>query len=128
MTKNMIKAVIKMLKDNPDPKVQCAVAVLEELVEGIEVTVPPRRFLGRSGKVSDEGDVIIEGEEGEEEVIPAKPKTNPHTEAGYEILADNGTLVSIRNYPLTSKVELDGKVMTHAEAIGKSFKRGRLVD
>lgn len=123
MVINMLKAISKMIDcKGIDPiiefkaRVECAKTMLDEIIKGSE------------GKNSAE----ILSPISEKVVEPmGKPiPTKPHVPKDKrQIVVDaSRKITSILNYPLDGKIELDGKIMTHAQALGKEFTNGRFVE
>ena len=114
MIKNMLSAASKMMKDSKDEKVVCAKIIIDEIVAGME----PQTMV-----LADSLDPILE----------IKPKTGKKSPASSpenkgKIMVDKGKITSIEGVDLeTTMIDLDGKVMTCAEAIGKSFQNGKFV-
>lgn len=119
MLKNMLKAASQMMSESKEPKVQCAKTIIDEIVSGIE---------GKRGKkevmpVMDGIEPVVE----EPTPIKRKPGRPAKTEQKYEVLVNEGRLVEIAGLSDDAKVEINGVVMTHAEAKGKPFQNGRII-
>lgn len=126
----MLQAVSEMLgykeTDNAlnfKTQVTCAKTVLDKVIEGLPSDNPSVVFAPGSHpdvhEVVDSELPLAEEPKKKKEVIPA---------GKYKIVKDaNNKIVRIDGLPLDGKVELDGKVMTHAEAKGKSFISGRIL-
>lgn len=116
MIKNMLIAASKMLEKSKDRKVQCAKTVIDEIVAGMEPSVKeePRPILPVVRFAENPDDPAVK---------PAKPSPPKG-----KIMVDQGKIKSIEGVDLdTTMIELDGKAMTCAEAIGKSFQRGKIL-
>lgn len=123
MIKNILTAAVKMLDDDEGKitiesfkaRVGCAKIILEELIVNLESKLP--------------NDPAFT-EEDDPEPLP-QPRKKPAKRAPeaeqYEVVVDAGILQGIKNLPLDAAIEVDGKVTTHAEAIGKPFQNGRIL-
>ncbi len=121
MIKVMLEAVSKMLEFSTVPVVEmkvqvaCAKTILDKVIEGL-----PSADL----KIKELEPVSNCQEEPQPKPAPKKPIP----EGQYKIIKDaSNKLVRIDGLALDAKVELDGKIMTHAEAKGKTFTRGRIL-
>lgn len=125
MIVSMLKAISKMLEHSSTTeigtfkaRVSCAKIMLDQIIEGLKA----------------DKDTITTGslepnEKGEQvPVKPTKPKIPKGKPGEHKIVVDaSRKIVKIENLPLDAKVEIDGKVMTHQEAIGKRFTSGRIL-
>ncbi len=129
MIVNMLKAIKKMLEipDTADPKeaaarVDCAVMMLGEIIQGMEGATPPF-VLDKQGFTQHLNEAPAPTPETKIKSIP-----KPIPGGQYKVVVDaNRRLSRIEGLPLDGKVEIDGKVMTHKEAIGKMFTSGRVL-
>lgn len=133
MLVNMLKAVTQMIsskKKNSDIKliessdhfearISCAKVMLDEIIKSME-----------GGWKSSE---TVTGSE-LTKIIPQpepKPELKPKPQGKdgeYEIVLNaDRTISEIKNLPLDAKVEIDGKIMQHKDAIGKTFTTGRVL-
>jgi len=123
MVVNMLKAIKKMLEipDTADAKeaaarVDCAVMMLGEIIQGMEGATPPF-VLDKQGFTPHVN-----------EAPTPKKETKSIPGGQYKVVVDANRRISrIEGLPLDGKVEIDGKVMTHKEAIGKTFTSGRVL-
>ena len=120
MIKVMLEAVSEMLKPISkgeggshvlpefETRIACAKTILDKVIEGLPIA-----------EVTAE---IVEPQ-------PPEPPKPPKIPVGqYKIVKDaNDKIVRIDGLPLDGKVELDGIIMTHKEAKGKTFSRGRIL-
>ena len=111
MLKNMLQAVSKMLASSKEEKVLCAKIIVDEIISGMcpekneEIDEPQDEFPERKKIKS-------------KEVLVPKGK----------ITVEQGKIFSIEGVPLeTTMLELDGKKMTCAEAIGKPFQHVQIL-
>ena len=123
MIVNMLRAVSKMLIGNDAAtEVKCARIMLEEIIKGMEAKAKSPAEVERAAEL------LVE----EALSIPKKDKPKPEKEPKESqplITVDaNRKLLPIKNLPLDAKLKLDGKIMTHKEAIGLSFTRIERVD
>lgn len=120
MIVNMLKAVSKMISDSKEPKVLCAHIMLDEIIKGMSdkdtvIKVEPEKQIPT--------DVVLDE--------PKKPEKSPPTfseEAPKIMVDDEGKLLPIAGFPDNSLLKLDGKVMEHKAAVGKTFTTIERVD
>lgn len=113
MIKNMLQAASKMMSGSKEEKVVCAKIIIDEIVAGMEP------------QVSGSEDIVEEVKE-----APKKDarKRIPAGESKGKVTVHEGKIATIEGVDLeTTMIDLDGKVMTCAEAIGKSFQRGKIL-
>lgn len=114
MIKNMLQAASKMLKDSKDEKVGCAKIIIDEIVAGME----PKPITQE-----DLNELFPE----ETKKKDSKKKPSPSEPKGKCTVRD-GRIQSIEGVDLeTTMIDIDGKVMTCAEAIGKAFQNVKFV-
>jgi hypothetical protein len=103
MTIEMLEAVSEMLEESKEVKVVCGKTLLNKIITGLK---------------SDSTSITT---------LP-KSKTLQNKDAQYKVVVDElGKLVSIDGLESNSLVEVDGLRMTYAEAIGKTFNKGRII-
>ena len=127
---NMLKAVDSMLLefkqgegvDNTEQvfiSVSCAKKLLFEIIQSLESeeTYHPKLVFNKAFPHGDSPE--LEG----------KPKAPANSaEPLYQASVDTDQkLVGIKGLDLEAKIELDGKVMTHKEAIGKKFGKVKIL-
>ena len=123
MVINMLKAVKRLLlraEQGPDTNskiyVICARELLEEIIAGCNSEKP-------AGILEP---VPFSSKEPTKEPVP---KEKPVPKDKRQIIVDaSRKITGIKNYPLDGKIELDGKIMTHQQAIGKTFSSGRFIE
>lgn len=107
MIVRMLEAVEEMLKEETNDRVVCARTMLSKIIDGMR--------------------------EGEEVKIPSmpikvdRPKRALSDKKEVQIAVDNGVVTNVLNATEDTRIELDGKIYTPAEAIGKTFKDGRIL-
>ena len=112
METNMLKAISIMLVGSKEPKVECAKIMLDEIIKARENKTPAPNVQP----------VVVDTTP---KPAPPKPK---RPEGQVEIVVDaSKRITSIKGLPLDAKVMLDNIVMTHKEAIGKTFQSGKIL-
>lgn len=123
MVVNMLKAVSKMLEHTDkmpalqfQARVECAEIMLSEIIKGLEGKQIPNVGLRLPPQ-----DVTTKLTP---EIPPTKVEVPPKEEPQYMISVDEKKqLKLIKNLPLDTEVILDGKRMTHRNAIGMKFQK-----
>ena len=115
MIVNMLTAISKMLAPAEEStlkvRTSCAKTMLDEVINGLK---------------KKPYDLIVEDDVKEEK--PQKPKPEPIPKGKFKVVVGaNRRITSIEGLPLDGKIELDGKVMTHKEAIGKTFTSAKIL-
>ena len=139
MVKVMLQAVSKMLADakktttSPEiatfyTRIGCAKVILDKVIEGLD-TKPTLTKMDLEMLAAHEQS--LEKEEPKptplRDPIKLKPLKGP-VDGKYKIVKDaNNKLVRIEGLDKNAKIELDGKIMTYEEAIGKEFIGGRML-
>lgn len=119
MLVNMLRAISDMLKgDDAATEVKCARIMLDEIIKGLDAghtEAPPYKVCPTSGQV-----VSPRPEKPREPKATSKP--------GAQIIVDTQRRITkIEGLQDDDKVELDNKIMTVKEAIGKTFTSGRIL-
>jgi len=123
----MLEAISKMLDqedmtpDNTLVKIGCAKVILDKVIDGLPETTATVQIpsVFSPSLVADMPTAVT--------TTTTKPKVKI-PDGKYKIVKDsNNKLVRIDGLALDGKVELDGKIMTHAEARGKVFISGRII-
>jgi hypothetical protein len=117
----MLRAVEEMISNKSvehidiiNAKINCARVILSEIIKDLEAS---ETIYDSNKKLKPSKDLPIIPEENEQ--LP---------ENSYQIIVDaNKRITEIKNMPLDGKLVLDGKIITHKEAIGKTFTRGRFI-
>ena len=130
MVVNMLKAVSQMLGHDSTmeavsfrARVSCAKTMLDEIIKGL-THEPKELYFGPKESVDITPMLIPPSKE----EPPKPPKKVIPQDKRQIVVGDSGRITSIRNYPLDGKIELDGRIMTHKDAIGKKFNNGRFVE
>lgn len=125
----MLRAVEGMLTQTPPEtlpvRVECARIIIGELITSLDsstqVTMQPKTPL--NAELYDSKNKLKK-----EFNLPIEPEITPDPETPYQVIVDdNQKLMGIKGLPLDAKVEIDGKIITHQEAIGKKFSQGRIL-
>jgi len=138
MLKNMLKAVSSMIADSTDPKVQCAKTIVDELIEGLQASnkkdlkwnefkAPSpfnEKFIEPLLPVSIPDSRPIELEPEKKKAKPGRPKKE---QKAYEVSVREGRLIEVVGLPDESLIDLDGVIMTHAKAKGRSFQNAQIL-
>ena len=95
-------------------KVDCARIMLDKIIEGMQV----KEMTLIPSALSPE---IVQPE-------PVKPVKIIPKDKRKIVVGSNSIIKDILNFPDDGKIELDGKIMTKKEAIGKKFDTGRFVE
>lgn len=123
MIKNMLIAASKMLETAPKEsgvnfkaRVFCAKTIIDEIVSG----------MGQSPISSEE---IEEIKNAPTPLKIQSPRKAPSENAkNGKVTVDQGRIKSIEGVDLeTTMIDLDGQVMTCAQAIGKAFQHGKIL-
>lgn len=116
---DMLEAVSEMLglsliekREANDPNVICAKLMLDKIIQGMKKD----GFSIRSAK-----------EDPEVKLNPPNKIKTPKEDQYAIVLNDDRTIREIQGYPLDGKIKLDGVIMSHLDAIGKTFQQGELV-
>lgn len=119
MVINMLEAVHEMLEEdlkiNMNVSVKCANIMLGKIIDGM-----------KNNSESQTKQVIMIHTQ--EEKAPQRKIKPPRQDQYAIVLNDDKTIREIQGYPLEGLVKLDGKIMSHQNAIGKTFLTGELVD
>ncbi len=119
----MLKAVEKMLPKPDEPlelsrtRVLCAREILNQIILNLEQT----NNLGQK-------EAVQLGTSSAPQAARSAPAIPAKEEPLYQasVNTDN-TLMEIKNLPMDAMIEIDGKVMTHKEAIGRKFVKGKIL-
>jgi hypothetical protein len=117
----MLKAVEKMLDDNPKDtlatRVVCARTIVSELIHSLEL-----------GSQSEKKEKLLIKDPKPEEVSLPEEETVPEVKDGlYQAVVDvDQKLTGIKGLDLEAIIEVDGKKIKHKDAIGKSFSKIKL--
>ncbi len=126
----MLEAVSKMLElkgiatlEIVKTKVECAKTMLDGVILGIKPDPTILKFPAED--LSEEDIQILTQDQ------PSKIKLRSESEVDtgkYLVTVDeDNKLALIKGLPLSSLVEINGIKMTHKEAIGKEFKKGKIL-
>ncbi len=124
----MLQAVSTMLdcKGNSEvlsfqTQVSCAKTILDKVIEGLDEGHSTRVIHPTVHEILDTEAALLAKKEPER-----KPVLTP--DGQYKIVKDESDrIVRIDGLALDGAIELDGKVMSHKEAIGKKFTTGRIL-
>lgn len=133
-------------------KVDCAKTILDKVIEGLDLELPisfcptcinggpknpplvhpgPKNpntqdtYMPMKASTAYQEKLLQENYEAKTSV---STKTLPPKDGKYKIVKDDSNrLVKIDGLSLDAKLELNGKIMTHAEALGKAFISGRIL-
>ena len=119
MTTKMLQAISQMLEHQGTTeisafkeRVKCAKLMLDKIIEGLNGATP---------------DTVIHTSPIKEPTAP--PKHKPQHQGQYKVIVDtNQKLSKIEGLPLDAKIVVDGKAMTHQQALGKTFNAITLPD
>ena len=129
----MLQAVSEMLSaDHTEPQLEfqirasCAKTILDKVIEGLD---SKPNFAYAPIQVKQTYPVVNPDTSTTDEVPkPSKPPKEKIPDGKYKIVKDdNNRLVRIDGLPPEGRVELDGIIMTHADAKGKKFISGRIL-
>lgn len=114
----MLEAVSNMMADSKEIKVQCALTMLNKIIEGMRGDEQPI-FVPKNMEVITPTFPTVQAN--------AKvPTGRPHpTEPTIEV--EEGKIVRVHNAKADTIIELDGKKYSATEVVGKSFTKGRIL-
>lgn len=123
----MLKAVEKMLPKPDEPlelsrtRVLCAREILSQIILNLEQeeTHHPKLVFKEAVQL---------GASSAPQATVSAPANPAKVEPLYQASVDvDNKLMEIKNLPMDAMVEIDGKVMTHKEAIGRKFMKGKIL-
>jgi hypothetical protein len=119
MLLNMLKAISTMLicesKNEVEfsARVRSAKIMLDEIIKGLEPYSP-------ISPVYDTPVVPVP--------VPVPKKERKLKPGEYKVIVDdNKKILRIEGLPLDGKIDIDGKIMTHQEAVGRTFTTARIL-
>lgn len=126
MVVKMLEGVSDMLDGNAGDKVKCGKIMLDKIIEGMKEESKDIGVVKYEWKA---GTGAVDLEQTPTKKTPSAKNLPPVPAKGdYKIEVDsNRRITKIHGLPLDGKVELDGKIMTHQQAIGKQFTEGRII-
>ena len=111
-------------------KTACAKLMLDKVIEGMideEKSNAPVPLSDPTIHVDLTGKNIPEQHKPVTEKTPAEKLRAKLDEKAVQIVVDHGKITEVKNALPDTKIELDGKVYTPAECVGKSFEKGRVL-
>lgn len=121
---NMLRAISKMIGGTPDKsRVECAKIMLDEVILGLD---PKDIKVTHTIPVPNAPPVEVQPTKPPEET-PIGKKEVPKNQVRV-VVNSRKELERIDNYPIDGKLLMDGKVLTHQQAIGKAFKQIKMLD
>jgi len=100
-------------------RVSCAKTIIDQLIQELSENEA-------SGRTSTEDKGPARAREANNANAPSKVLPE-RAEGEYKVIVDAGKLVRIEGLELDAMVEINGKRMTHAQAIGKEFQNGKIL-
>ena len=136
MVIKMLQAVSEMLEGDEvngnasAEAVRCAKLMLDKVIEGMideEKSNAPIPLSDPTIHTDITGKVIPEQHKPANEKTAAEKLRAKLDEKAVQIVVDHGKITEVKNALPDTKIELDGKVYTPAECVGKSFEKGRVL-
>lgn len=119
MIVNMLRAISRMLTGNDAAtEIKCAKVMLDEIIKGLETKTATLEF----------DEVEVSPSPRPVKMVPRKEPPKPEELQVVIAVDTNRKLLPIKNLPMDAKIKLDGKTMTHKEAIGLTFTKIERVD